>query len=290
MVQGEELAWGRRYVMCRPTWFEVAYAINPWMGGVVDPDRAMTQWEGLVATISDAGGTVEEVPAQPGLPDMVFTANAGIVDGATFVAGRMRHAERQDEVGHVAAWATAAGFAVTPLRDDAILEGLGDAMPLGGPLGDVLVAGHGARSNLAAHADLSRRTGRPVLPVLLEDPRWYHVDLTLCPLDDRHAITYPAAWGAGAGAVMAHVPEPLVLEAHEAEAFAANAVVVGRTVIMPACPPRVGRQLEAWGFDVVVVDVGEFIKAGGAVRCLTLPLDTTLSTAPRTLEPTVEAA
>jgi N-dimethylarginine dimethylaminohydrolase len=42
----------------------------------------------------------------------------------------------------------------------------------------------------------------------------------------------------------------------------------------------VGRQLEAWGFDVVVCDISEFLKAGGGCRCLTLALDVTLGLAP----------
>jgi hypothetical protein len=45
---------------------------------------------------------------------------------------------------------------------------------------------------------------------------------------------------------------------------------------MPACPDRVRAQLEAWGFEVVVVEVGEFLKGGGAIRCLTNPLDVQL--------------
>jgi ornithine--oxo-acid transaminase len=49
--------------------------------------------------------------------------------------------------------------------------------------------------------------------------------------------------------------------------------VVGSTVVMPACPPRVRRHLEEWGLTPVVVEVSEFQKAGGAVRCLTLALD-----------------
>jgi N-dimethylarginine dimethylaminohydrolase len=53
-------------------------------------------------------------------------------------------------------------------------------------------------------------------------------------------------------------------------------VVIGGTVVMPHTPARVGRQLEQWGFDVVEVQVGEFLKAGGGCRCLTLSLDVTL--------------
>jgi N-dimethylarginine dimethylaminohydrolase len=67
-----------------------------------------------------------------------------------------------------------------------------------------------------------------------------------------------------------------VLTEEEAMTFCANSVVVDRTVVMPACPPRVRAQLEAWDFEVVVVEVTEFLKGGGAVRCLTNPLDVTL--------------
>ena len=77
--------------------------------------------------------------------------------------------------------------------------------------------------------------------------------------------------------VEALVPELLVLTDEEALSFCANSVVVDRTVVMPVTPPRVGRQLEAWGFDVVECRVDEFLKAGGGCRCLTLALDTVLS-------------
>jgi N-dimethylarginine dimethylaminohydrolase len=288
-----DLGWGRRYLMCPPTHFEVAYAINPWMGGTVDRDRAMDQWTSLVATIRAAGGDVEVIDPVPGLPDMVFTANAGLVDatadgGGTFIAGAMRHPERTAETAHFTRWAALRGLAVQPLSARAVLEGIGDCMPLG----EVLVSGYGARSTLAAHCDLQRLTGRTVISVELADLRWYHVDLTLCPVDARRAIVFPDAYdAAGAREVMARIPEPLVLTADEAATFAANAVVVGTTVVVPACPPRVGAQLEAWGYDVAVVDVGEFVKAGGAVRCLTLPLDTVLSRAEdRTPARTLEVA
>jgi N-dimethylarginine dimethylaminohydrolase len=104
----------------------------------------------------------------------------------------------------------------------------------------------------------------------------YHMDLSFCPLDDRRAMVCPAAYDeASAGALLDLVPEPLVLSEDEALTFCANSIVVGRTVIMPACPDRVRAQLEAWGFEVVLVEVDEFLKGGGAIRCLTNPLDIT---------------
>lgn len=269
------LSWGRRFLMCPPAYFEVRYAINPWMeqGVSVDHDRAWAQWEGLRASLEAAGATVELLEPVPALPDLVFTANAGLVSGRSFVASRFRHPERQGEVAHDLAWFAAHGFEVDELPEGIHQEGAGDALPFG----STLLAGYGWRSDVSSHPQLSRLTGAPVRSVELVDPRFYHLDLTFCPLDDRRAIVAPIGWDRyGARVVADLVPEPLVLEADEALQFSANSIVVGSTVLMSACPPRVGRQLESWGFEVVVVPIDEFQKAGGGCRCLTLALDVAL--------------
>ncbi|MDQ1393981.1 MAG: hypothetical protein QOF30_2958 [Acidimicrobiaceae bacterium] len=269
------LGWGRRYLMCPPRYFRVAYQINPWMVEevVADAGRAQEQWDNLVATLRAAGAMVEVQPPEEDWPDLVFTANAGIVNGSQFVPARFRHPERQGETAHDVAWFTQAGFDVTELPIGVCQEGAGDALPVG----DALVAAYRFRSDAASHAYLSHVTGAAVRSIELVDERFYHLDLTLCPLDSRRAIVAPLGWDRYGCAVMeALIPEPLVLEPEEAMRFCANSVVVGSTVVMPACPPRVGRQLEAWGFDVAVCDVSEFLKAGGGCRCLTLALDVTL--------------
>lgn len=270
-----QLSWGKRYLMCPPAHFGVLYEINSWMHTEVgvDVERARSQWEGLVAGLRASGAQVELLDPVEGLPDLVFTANAGVVSGGQFVPARFRHAERQPEVPHDVAWFEARGYRVDTLPEGVSHEGAGDALPFAG----VLLSGYRTRSDAASHAPLSRLTGVPVRSVELVDPRLYHLDLTFCPLDDRRAIVAPVGWDRyGATVVEALVPEPLALEEDEAMAFCANSVVVGSVVHMPSCPPRVGRQLEAWGFDVAVHDMGEFLKAGGACRCLTLSLDVTL--------------
>lgn len=261
--------------MCPPEHFGVLYEINSWMHTevVVDPARARAQWDGLCAGLRAAGAEIELLEPVAGLPDLVFTANAGVVNRRQYVPARFRHAERQGEVPHDVAWFEAHGWSVEPLPGAVSHEGAGDALPFAG----ILLSGYRTRSDAASHAHLSRLTGVPVRSLELVDPRLYHLDLTFCPLDDRRAIVAPLGWDTyGCRVVEALVPEPLVLEDDEALAFCANSVVVGTTVHMPSCPPRVGRQLEGWGFDVVVHDVGEFLKAGGACRCLTLALDVEL--------------
>jgi N-dimethylarginine dimethylaminohydrolase len=277
------LDWGRRFLLCPPTHFGVLYEINPWMRRevAVDPDRAQAQWEALVGHLTAAGAEVEVLEPVEGLPDLVFTANAGIVNGRQFVPTRFANLERRGEEPVNEAWFRSRGWQVDVLQPGLVHEGAGDALPFGGEL----VGGWGRRSELAGQRRMAELTGAVVRPVELADERLYHLDMTFCPLDERRALVTPAAYtAAGWSSLRALVPEPFELELDEALALTANSVVVGTTIVMSACPARVGRQLEAWGFDVVVADVSEFAKAGGGVRCLTLALDVSLRPAPAVAE------
>jgi N-dimethylarginine dimethylaminohydrolase len=261
--------------MCPPVHFGVLYEINPWMHReiAVDAERAMAQWEALAGTLRAAGAAVEVLEPQPHVPDLVFTANAGLVNGSRFVPSHFRHPERQPETPIFAAWFAAHGWDVLDLPASALHEGAGDALPFAG----VLLSGYRPRSDAAAAAAVSELLGVPARPIELVDGRLYHVDLTFCPLDDRRALCAPLGWDAyGRKVVDALVPEALWLEDDEALTFCANSVVVGTTIVMPSAPLRVARQLEAWGYDVVECRVDEFLKAGGGCRCLTLALDVAL--------------
>jgi N-dimethylarginine dimethylaminohydrolase len=271
------LPWGRHYLLCAPVHFGVLYEINPWMhqAVTVDVDAATSQWQQLRDTLIEAGATVETIDQPEGVPDLVFTANAGLLDSRshTFVPSHFRHPERQPETDVFADWFSAAGWNVHRLPADIDHEGAGDALPFG----DVLVSGYRFRSDAAAASELTGLLDVAVRPVELVDERLYHLDLTFCPLDDRRAMCAPMGWDSyGRKVIEALVPEPLWLDDDEALAFVANSVVVGATVVMPSCPPRIGRQLETWGFDVAVCPVDEFLKAGGGCRCLTLALDVPL--------------
>jgi len=272
--QMQELSWGHSYLMCPPDYFGVFYEINPWMHTEValDRDLAQKQWYDLGANLRQAGATVHVMEAVDGLPDLVFTANAGLVNGKTFIPSRFVCSERQPEVPYNNAWFRAHDFEVSDFSEDPKLffEGCGDAFIVR----NQLVAGYGFRSDHASHALLAKKLGVEYYSIKLVNPRLYHLDISFCPLDDRHAIVAPDVWDPQSFAGLERlVPEPLVLELDEALTFCANSVVVGKTIIMPHCPPRVGRILQKWGYDVCVSPVTEFLKAGGGARCLTLALD-----------------
>jgi N-dimethylarginine dimethylaminohydrolase len=274
----EQLAWGRRYLMVEPDHFRVDYVINPYMDprDQPDPARARDQWLALGAAIRTAGGEVEVLEQRPDSPDMVYAMNLGLVVNAPYqdrvVLSHMRFPERRREVLTAGPWFERAGFAPSYLGRDGVGAHLeaGDVFAFG----DGLVVGYGPRTERLALKHLAVGLDVRVRGLRITHPAMYHLDLAFCPLDRTRAMVCPAALDdASAEAVLALVPEPLVLSEAEALTLCANSIVVGRTVLMPACPDRVRARLEAWGFQVVLVDVSEFHKGGGSIRCLTNPLD-----------------
>jgi N-dimethylarginine dimethylaminohydrolase len=266
------LPWGGRYLMCPARHYGVLYEINPWMHREVaaDPQLSMAQWEELGAQLQEAGATIETIDAVDGLPDMVFTANGGFVWGDRFVGSRFRHPERSGEEQHFREWFRQRGSQIVNLDGRPYFEGAGDALPFG----DRIFAGYRIRSEFDAHTALAKALDVEVLSIELTDPRFYHLDLTFCPLDDRRALVVPEAWDEyGREVIRAVVPEPIALMRDEALAFCANSVVVGDTIVMPSCTPRLAAELHSAGFEVRTCAVDEFLKAGGGVRCLTLALD-----------------
>ncbi|HEY1133921.1 MAG TPA: arginine deiminase-related protein [Nocardioides sp.] len=273
------LPWGRSYVVVSPDHFRVDYVINPFMDPAdqPDPERTREQWHAMLAALRVAGARVDVLRQRPDSPDMVYAMNLGIAatraDGTeVFLASHMRYAERRAETCSVGAWAVDRGRVVLEVGRDGVGPHL-EAGDLFAWRGD-LVAGFGPRTEEAALAPVAAALDVRVRGLRIVHPAMYHLDLAFCPLDERRAMVCPAAFDdASAAALLDLVPEPLVLTEAEALTFCANAVVVGRTVLMPACPPRVREQLEAWGFDVVLLDLSELHKGGGSVRCLTNPLD-----------------
>ncbi len=285
----EHLRWGRRYVMVEPNHFRVDYRINPFMDTAVqpDPDLATAQWRDLVATIERLGGTVAALGQRPDAPDMVYAMNLGLGlvrptgDGTGqphVVMSHMRHPERRMETLTAQPWFAGLGFTTSYVGREGVGAHLeaGDAFAFG----DALVVGYGPRTDELALKHLATELGIRVRGFRITHPGMYHLDLAFCPLDERRAMVCPSAFDdASAAALLELVPEALVLTEEEAlTTFCANSIVLPSTsgpgtVVMPSCPDRVRAQLEAWGFEVVLVDVSEFHKGGGSIRCLTNPVD-----------------
>ncbi len=265
-----------RYLMCAPDFFQVDYVINPWMEGNIDRANgvlAAEQWHRLHVTLGGQG-KVELITPLAGSPDMVFTANAGLILGEQVVLSRFLHPERQSEEPHFRDWFRKNGFRVHELPKDLPFEGAGDALL--DRVRPLLWAGYGFRTELDTHALIAQLLSIEVVSLRLIDKRFYHLDTCLCPLERGFLIYYPPAFDARSNAQIEHrVPaeKRIILEEADAIHFAANAVNVGDTLILHSASEALKTQLSAAGFQVFEAPLTEFIKSGGAARCLTLRLN-----------------
>ena len=262
-----------RILMCAPDHYDVDYVINPWMEGNVHKlsrDRAVQQWQGLFQVLKDRA-IVELVKPEKGVPDMVFTANAGLVLGKEVVLSRFFHKERQGEEPFFKQWFADQGFTVHELPKDLPFEGAGDALL--DREGRWLWAGYGFRSELDSHPYLAKWLDIEVLSLRLMDERFYHLDTCFCPLTGGYLLYYPPAFDSYSNRLIEmRVPEAKRIPIGESDAlnFACNTVNIGNVVVMNKASDELKRRLNAAGFEVVETPLTEFLKAGGAAKCLTL--------------------
>jgi lysine-ketoglutarate reductase/saccharopine dehydrogenase-like protein (TIGR00300 family) len=262
-----------RLLICPPDFYEVDYVINPWMEGNVHKashSLAVSQWEALRKVLED-GADVERITPQQGLPDMVFTANAGVVIGRKCVLSRFLPRERQGEEPHFKKWFKKQRFEGLELPAGLPFEGAGDAL-FDSERG-CLWAGYGFRSELAAHPLLAEWLNVQVHSLRLSDPRFYHLDTCFCPLENGCVMYYPAAFDARSNRQIEQVvpgEKRIVVGETDAARFACNAVNIERRIILNQASAELRGRLEAAGFSVIETTLTEFMKAGGSARCLTL--------------------
>jgi N-dimethylarginine dimethylaminohydrolase len=260
--------------MCPPTYFDVVYDINPWMGETmrgpepVDRPLAEAQWTSLVETYRAIGHTVQVIEPQPGLPDMVFTANAGTVVAGKALTARFRHVERQGEESLFADWLGRNDVGRVRIARNTN-EGEGDFALAG----DLLLAGYGFRTSAASHREAARFFGMPVVSLRLVDPRYYHLDTALCVLDDRLLAWFPPAFDPPSQEKIARLfPDAIVATPEDASMLGLNLFCDGYHAVLPSGAGTLSQDLRARGFEPVPVDLSELRKAGGSIKCCTLEL------------------
>ncbi len=271
----EMAARGPAFLMCAPKLYDVDYVINPWMAGNVhrsSRERAAEQWEQLRSAVSRVA-QVFLVQPEPGSPDMVFTANAGLALHGTAAISSFFYKERQGEEQHFRRWFRDAGYKLVEIPREAPFEGEGDA--LFDAAGSCLWVGHGQRTVKASLRYLAETWSIETRPLHLIDPRFYHLDTCFAPLFGGFVLYFPGAFDAESlASIEAAYPADKRIVVSEADAvrFACNAVNVGPHIILNRVSADLLHALESRGFDVTQVDLSEFLKAGGAAKCLVMRL------------------
>ncbi len=275
-MSAAEAALTQTFLMCPPKLYDVTYVINPWMTGNLHASsqlRAAEQWQCLYEAVTGIAEVVLIEP-QPGSPDMVFTANAGLEHHGKVVLSSFFHPERQAEEKHFRAWFHTAGYHVLDVPRTTPFEGEGDA--LFSADGTRLWAGYGPRSLASSHRILRDTWNIEVTPLHLIDPRFYHLDTCFAPLENGCIMYFPDAFDRSSlNEIEAFYPtgKRIIVRAEDALRFACNAINVGSTIILNEISRALTCQLESCGLHVIPVNLSEFLKAGGAAKCLTMKLN-----------------
>lgn len=271
------------FLMCPPRHFGISYVINPWMqdnAGQVDTALAARQWDALYATVRQYANVHLVEPAS-GQPDMVFTSNAGVVLDGRVIPAQFHHAEREGEEVFFERWFRAEGFEVVGLPGGIAFEGAGDA--LYEHASRCLWVAYGRRTRAATSVLLQEALSVQTVPLRLVDPYYFHLDSCFCPLDEGWLLWYPPAFDAAARSeIERRVPTArrIAVGDEDARDFACNAICLAGNVLLNRASPQLQRALRSAGYRVIELPLGEFIKAGGAAKCLTLRLDDSLAGLP----------
>jgi N-dimethylarginine dimethylaminohydrolase len=258
----------RKVLLCQPEFYGIHYEINPWMDthNTVHQVKALQQWHILHHTLIRLGCWVDYLKPEKGLPDMCFTANGALVRNRKAVLPRFVFKERQGEAIFFKQWFFERGYEILGLKEGNF-EGEGDALFLG----DKLIEGFGFRSDASVYASIKSflevETG---IPVQLIDPFFYHLDTCFCPLTSDRALIYKNAVAPNSFHELEKVCELFPVPENEARRFCCNSVVIEKNIIIPSGCPVTEAYLEKSGFNVYPIELDEFIKAGGAAKCLTL--------------------
>jgi len=274
----------KQILMTSPVNFNVHYEINPWMNGntgTVNVTKAAQQWANLRNALTEAGADVIVLPKSPEYcPDAVFTANAGITYFGKFLPSRFKHDERAAEEPFFKEWFSNYAFEVENSvpnedRNRYSFEGAGDA--LFNHNRSILWYGIGFRSSFEYKPFLDlffENTDVIVRPLELVDPNFYHLDTCFCPLDTGELLWYPDAFSEYSQMIIESWYENKQIKVYKQDAhhFACNSVSVGESLITPSITPFLKQQLISRGYRVEECDMSEFMKSGGACKCLTLEI------------------
>jgi dimethylargininase len=226
----------------------------------VDPDRALSQWNGYVDALRTHGWRIVEAPPLDDCPDGVFVEDAAVVLRGVAVLARPGVAARRAEVESVGAVLSELGFATHGIGPPAVLDG-GDVMAVG----DTVYVGLGRRTDgegARRLADALAPAGMSVVPVPLS--KVLHLKSAATALPDGSVIGYPDALD-DAGVFPRFLPAP--------EEAGAHVVRLGAdALLMSTGAPRTAELLADRGYRPVEVDIGEFEKLEGCVTCLSIRL------------------
>lgn len=268
------LTWGYHYLMVEPTFYQINYSINPYMDPTVPVahDLAQEQWINLKNALENAGAQVKVMGGSIDHPDMVYAMNLAYVreDGEALLSN-MAYSQRAGERPFTEGALTHLNYRLHTVGEYGWEAG--DVFPLHD---DYIAVGVGPRTSLQAAKVIAAWAQRKLIVLPATRPEAYHLDLSFMPLADGRGLVHPRAWAnEGWDELKNHLSSYLILTEEETFVqFAANSIIIGSHILLPlGVSLRVKNWLETEGFTWEEVDVSEFHKGGGSLRCMVNSLD-----------------
>lgn len=260
----------KKILMCRPTFFDIEYEINPWMNmeNKVDQKKAEEEYLELKNVYRDLGAEILEIKPVFGLPDMVYTANIGFPSNNRFIKSNFRFSQRRKEADLARSFFEKMDFKIITLPDNIYFEGQGDLLTVNGKY----FFGYGKRSSVEAKDFLSQMLSTKIIAFELNDPYYYHLDMSLGLLDEKTAIINTRSFTKeGLEKLRNEIPNIIEVSKHDNNIMACNLVVVGKTVVLgKGISEDLKKKIKKAGFDLREVPMEEYRKGGGSVKCCTL--------------------
>jgi N-dimethylarginine dimethylaminohydrolase len=217
------------------------------------------------------------------LPDIVFTANAGLSLprlSKTILLPNMKYKQRQEELSYLKEIYRNLHLKMISYPGKEPFEGQAELKWFHG--GTKAVCGYGHRSTKKTFHELDRffkkiygiERAPELLIIPLASFNYYHLDVAMLEFDDTSCIVHKKAFSAASiarlqkflGAEHVHVIDVT-------DTFCLNALVDGTHLITHKLTHDVKQILEEITHRTVqMIDTSEFEKSGGSVRCMTLDI------------------
>ncbi len=266
-------------LLAKPNHFAINYIINPWMEKQINQARqplAEEQWHALYQHLQRFAN-IELIDSSEKLPDLCFTANAALIKDKTALISRFRPEERRPEELIFHRWLSNHGFTVIEPPTGSFFEGAGDALI--NHEQSLCWLGYGFRSDDISHF-IEKSLNIKTIALKLNNPYFYHLDTCFCPLIDNHIMFYPGAFDDESIRLIEENSDSdkhIIVSKNDAEQFSCNAISIKKQsgdniIVLNNCSEKLKTQLNNIGYKVVSTPMSEFMKAGGATKCLSLEL------------------
>jgi arginine deiminase len=249
-----------------------------YIAGRTDYPKALAQHQRLVASLKSRGVYCHILEPDPDLPYQCYTRDSGVMTPWGLLITRMAFPLRREEPSRIEAFARACGIPIWTRVEDGTIEG-GDVLLLAP--GVVAIGCNGGRTTIdAAHEVASKFRGMGWSSRVMSYPaNFIHldqilgvVDATNCVVCDEVLKDEDLTWLRRQGFTFHSVPQ------NSWSDLPCNVVSLGNGRIVTVDRNRaLNQKLAEIGFDVIPLNLEEYVRDFGGPHCLTLPIRRELS-------------